>query len=79
MKSLAGIILGLVLSGCIYAPRADVVAGQIHYQFATNMVINQEIPIKPQVAENLSGLTGVQGNVASGNTIASPSGGVKLK
>ena len=56
-------------TGCIYAPRASVVAGQAHYQFATNIYIEQTIPVEPRVANNLdvTGMAGVKGNVASDN------------
>lgn len=79
VKSLLSIFSTLLLSGCIYAPRALCVSGQTHIQTATNIIITQTIPVEPRVANDLdlTGVAGVKGNVASGNTIASPS--AKLK
>ena len=76
-------LLMVVASGCIivYAPSAEKVAGQMHDQLADYMPIEHQIPIEPRVADNLdlTGITGIKGDVGSGNTIASPSGSVKLK
>jgi hypothetical protein len=78
-----GALLLSLLVGCVivYAPAAERVAGQMHDQQADYMPIEQQIPIEPRVADNLdvTGITGIKGDVGSGNTIASPSGSVKLK
>ena len=50
-------------SGCVYAPRAHIVAGQVHYQSATNIFITQTIPLEPRIANEITGAAGIKGDV----------------
>lgn len=71
MKSLF-ILLVPLLSGCVmivnYAPSASRAALYNHDQTATNMVVNQEIPVTAQLAQKLSGTIGasIEGNTVKG-------------
>lgn len=76
MKRLCAI--ALVIASCpacvvVYAPHAQRAAVQIHEQSATNMVVNETVPVEPRLANELTGAVGIRGNVGSGNTVASPS------
>lgn len=68
-------------SGCvmIYAPRPQSLGLQNHSQVASNMVINQTIPVEPRLANEIAGVVGAQlknNSVLSpsGNSVLSPSG-----
>lgn len=64
-------VLGaLVGSGCVmvvnYAPAASQASLYAHYQTASNMVVNQQIPVTAQMAQELTGVVGAK---ISGNTV----------
>lgn len=66
------LLLSWMATGCVlivnYAPAATRAALYQHEQSATNMVINQEVPITAQLADKLSGVLGasIEGNNIKG-------------
>ena len=66
-------------AGCVvvYAPKAERVAGQMHDQQADYMPISQSVDPRLANSVDLTGVAGINGDVGSRNTIASPS--AKLK
>lgn len=66
----AALFLVFACSGCVcvavYAPAARRASLYAHDQNATNMTINQDIPVTAQMAESLSGVIGAK---IDGNTV----------
>lgn len=80
MNRIAVALLLICLApGCIivYAPNASRAALQFHEQTGSNLVNYAKVPIEPRLANELSGFTGIRGNVGSGNSVLSPT--TKLK
>ena len=75
-------IFALVTSliGCVaiinYAPRAERASLYTHEQSASNMVVNQEIPMTAQLANELSGIVGAQ---IKNNSMSSSIKGVEVQ
>jgi hypothetical protein len=62
VKTLALCVICALSSGCVmivnYAPSAARASLYAHDQAASNMVVNQEIPVTAQLAEDLTGTIG---------------------
>jgi hypothetical protein len=61
-KLLASGLILLSCAGCVlvYAPSAERVAGQMHDQQADFMPIQQQIPIEPRIANDMTGIAGIK-------------------
>lgn len=68
------------LIGCVaiinYAPRAERASLYTHEQNASNMVVNQNIPMTAQLANELSGIVGAQ---IKNNSVSSSVKGVEVQ
>lgn len=66
------LMVASMCSGCVmvlnYAPKAEKASLYSHDQSASNMVVNQTIPVTAQMAQELTGIVGAQikGNSVKG-------------